>query len=249
MIRISHLTYTLPDGRDVLRDVSLTIPTGQTMGVMGLSGTGKTSLLKCVAGLVEPSAGEVWIGDRQMLGLPEREMNEIRMRIGYVFQYAALFDSMNVYDNVAFGPLRRHLKRGPELDSLVAEKLALVGMDGTQAMMPSELSGGMQKRVGLARALALNPDVLLYDEPTSGLDPITATVIDELIVEMRNTLHVTSLVVSHAVDSVFRIADVVTMLYDGEPIITGTPDEVRKSSDPRVRQFVEGRTTGPISVG
>lgn len=249
MIRICNLTYTVPGGRDVLSNVSLEVPVGKTMGVMGLSGTGKTSLLKCVAGLVQPSSGEIWIGDRQVVGLSEREMNVVRKQVGYVFQYAALFDSLNVYDNVAFGPLRRQMKRGPELDALVAEKLALVGMDGTQNMMPSELSGGMQKRVGLARALALNPSVLLYDEPTSGLDPITATVINELITEMRDRLHVTSLVVSHDVASVFRIADLVTMLYEGEAIVTGTPDEVQSSSDPRVRQFIEGRSSGPIVVG
>jgi phospholipid/cholesterol/gamma-HCH transport system ATP-binding protein len=249
MISIRNLTYTVPSGRDILVDVSLEVPAGKTMCVMGLSGTGKTSLLKCVAGLVTPSAGEVWIGDRQIVGLSEGELNNVRHDIGYVFQYAALFESMTVFENVAFGPLRQDGRRGPELDDLVAEKLALVGLDGTQNMMPEELSGGMQKRVGLARALAVNPRVLLYDEPTSGLDPVTATVIDELIIEMRDRLGVTSLVVSHAVSSVFRIADIITMLYDGAAIISGTPDEIRACDDPRVRQFVEGKSSGPIIIG
>ncbi|HEY3412629.1 MAG TPA: ATP-binding cassette domain-containing protein [Armatimonadota bacterium] len=248
MISIRNLTYSVPGGLEVLKNVSLEIPSGTTMCVMGLSGTGKTSLLKCVSGLVEASGGEVWIGDKQIVGLPERDLNEVRLSIGYVFQYAALFDSMTVFDNVAFGPLRRGMKHGGELDDLVAAKLSLVGMDGTQRMMPSQLSGGMQKRVGLARALASDPTVLLYDEPTSGLDPVTAAVIDELIVEMRDRLKVTSLVVSHNVSSVFRIADIVTMLHDGEVIISGTPDEVRGSTDGRVRQFIEGSPHGPIEV-
>lgn len=248
MIRIIDLTYSLPDGRDVLHKVSMEIPDGKTMCVMGLSGTGKTSLLKCVAGLVLPSAGEIWIGDKQIVGMPENALNEVRLGMGYVFQYAALFDSMSVYENVAFGPLRRGFKRGSELDDLVSEKLGLVGMEGARKLMPAELSGGMQKRVGLARALALNPAVLLYDEPTSGLDPVTATVIDELIVEMRDKLGVTSLVVSHAISSIFRVADTVTMLHEGEAIASGTPDEIRRSTDPRVKQFVEGRSDGPIDV-
>lgn len=248
MIRIENLTYTLPDGRSILRDISLVVPTGKTMGVMGLSGTGKTSLLKCVAGLVPAASGQIWVGEEQVVGLRERRMNEVRKDIGYVFQYAALFDSMTVFDNVAFGPLRRGVKRGPELKALVDEKLSIVGMEGTEKLYPSELSGGMQKRVGLARALALNPCILLYDEPTSGLDPITAALIDELIVEMRDRLGVTSLVVSHTVASVFRISDYVTMLYDGHVIITGSADEVRGSTDPRVRQFLEGRSVGPIVI-
>lgn len=248
MIEVQNLTYRVPGGREILRNISFTVPAGQTMSVMGLSGTGKTSLLKCIAGLLLPDAGHIRIDGRDVVGLSERDMNDVRQRIGYVFQYAALFDSLSVYDNVAFGPLRRGARRGPDLDNLVAEKLALVGMDGTQALYPAELSGGMQKRVGLARALALNPDVLLYDEPTSGLDPVTATVIDELIVSMRDRLGVTSLVVSHTIGSIFRISNLVTMLYGGEAIITGTPDEVRNTSDARVRQFVEGRSQGPIVV-
>ena len=248
MIKIEHLKFVVPGGRVILRDASLTVPTGKTLAVMGLSGTGKTSLLKCVAGLVPVTEGRIWIGDQQVVGLDEAEMNVVRERIGYVFQYAALFDSLTVYDNVSFGPLRRGMHRGAEMDALVAEKLAMVGMEGTERLYPAELSGGMQKRVGLARALALNPEVLLYDEPTSGLDPITAAVIDDLIIRMRDTLGVTSLVVSHTVESVFRISDLVTILYEGEIIVNGTPDELRNSSDPRVRQFVEGRTDGPIQL-
>lgn len=248
MIRIEHLTYIVSDGRVILDDITLAVPEGRTMAVMGMSGTGKTSLLKCIGGLVRPASGQIWIGDHQIVGLNEREMNTVRQRLGYVFQYAALFDSMTVYDNVAFGPRQQGMRPGAEMDRLVEEKLALVGMDGTQAMLPAQLSGGMQKRVGLARALALNPDVLLYDEPTSGLDPITAAVIDELVNHMRDTLGVTSIVVSHNIESIHRVADLVTMLYEGKVIATGTLEEVRACEDARVRQFLEGRSQGPIIV-
>lgn len=248
MIKIENLTYSVPGGRTILDGVSLTVPTGRTMAVMGLSGSGKTSLLKCVAGLAPVAGGRIWIGEDQVVGLDEKELNAVRRRIGYVFQYAALFDSMTVYDNVAFGPRRRGMPPGPEMDALVSERLQMVGLGGTENLFPAQLSGGMQKRVGLARALASNPDVLLYDEPTSGLDPITAAVIDDLIIQMRNRLEVTSLVVSHAVESIFRVADLVTMLYDGHAIFTGTPDEARSATDPRVRQFVEGSTDGPIQL-
>lgn len=248
MIKIENLTYIVPGGRVILNDVSLTVPTGKTMAVMGLSGSGKTSLLKCVAGLVPAASGRIWVGDEQVAGLDEAAMNSVRRRIGYVFQYAALFDSMTVYDNVAFGPRRRGLRPGPEMDALVRERLQMVGLDGTQDLYPAQLSGGMQKRVGLARALASNPDVLLYDEPTSGLDPITAAVIDDLIIQMRDRLDVTSLVVSHAVESIFRVADLITMLFEGRAIFTGTPDETRNATDPRVRQFIEGSTKGPIQL-
>lgn len=248
MIDIRDLTYIAPGGRTILERVSLNVPAGKTMAVMGLSGSGKTSLLKCIAGLVAPASGEVWLGDQQVVGLSEHAMNAVRQRIGYVFQYAALFDSLTVYDNVAFGLRQRRMRRGPEMNRIVEEKLALVGMDGTQAMYPSQLSGGMQKRVGLARALALDPDILLYDEPTSGLDPITSAVIDALVNNMRDRLGVTSITVSHDIRSISRVADYVTMLYDGRVIQTGPLDEVRLSSDERVRQFIEGRSEGPIEV-
>jgi phospholipid/cholesterol/gamma-HCH transport system ATP-binding protein len=248
VISIEGLTYAVPGGREVLRDVWLDVPEGKTVGVMGMSGTGKTSLLRCIAGLVQPVAGKIWIMGRQVVGLSEREWASVREHIGYVFQYAALFDSLTVFENVAFGPRRQGIRDTKELSRLVSEKLAMVGLDGTQSLYPSELSGGMKKRVGLARALALNPKLLLYDEPTSGLDPITAGVIDDLIAEMRDRLGVTSVVVSHDVDGVFRVSDVVAMLYEGRVIFTGTPDEARSTDNPYVRQFIEGQAKGPISV-
>jgi phospholipid/cholesterol/gamma-HCH transport system ATP-binding protein len=165
-----------------------------------------------------------------------------------VFQYAALFDSLNVYENVAFG-LRHHSDlTEAEIRRVVEEQLEAVGMLGTERQMPAELSGGMRKRIGLARALATNPEVLFYDEPTSGLDPVVATVIDELIMQVRDTHGVTSVVVSHTIPSIFRIADRIAMLYDGHFIAVGTPDEIRRCQDPVVRQFIEGRSQGPIQV-
>lgn len=248
MIRIEGLTYAVPGGRQVLRDVWLNVPEGKTVGVMGMSGTGKTSLLRCIAGLVQPVAGRIWLMGRQVVGLSEREWVSVREHIGYVFQYAALFDSLTVFENVAFGPRRQGIRDGKELSRLVSEKLSLVGLDGTQSLYPSELSGGMKKRVGLARALALNPRILLYDEPTSGLDPITAGVIDDLIAELRDRIGVTSVVVSHDVEGVFRVSDVVAMLYEGRVIFTGSPEQARSTDNPYVRQFIEGQAKGPISV-
>jgi phospholipid/cholesterol/gamma-HCH transport system ATP-binding protein len=218
------------------------------MAVMGMSGGGKTTFLKCCAGLSRPTAGEIYIGETEIVHLSESQLNSVRRRIGMVFQYAALFDSMDVYDNVAFG-LRHnsHLSEG-EIRHIVEEKLDAVGMPGTERLLPAELSGGMRKRIGLARALATNPEVLFYDEPTSGLDPVVATLIDELIVQVRDALGVTSVVVSHTIPSIFRISDRIAMLYGGHFIAVGSPEEIRKSSDPVVRQFIEGRSDGPIHV-
>lgn len=235
-------------GRTILDGVSLEIAPREIVAVMGMSGGGKTTFLKCCAGLVRPSGGEIFIGDTEMVRLSEGQLNSVRRRIGMVFQYAALFDSMNVYDNVSFGLRHNSHLSEHEIRKVVAEKLEAVGMAGTERQMPAELSGGMRKRIGLARALATNPDVLFYDEPTSGLDPIVATVIDELIVQVRDTLGVTSVVVSHTIASIFRIADRVAMLYDGRFVAVGTPAEIRQNRDPVVRQFIEGRAEGPIHV-
>ena len=215
---------------------------------MGLSGGGKTTFLKCCAGLIRPAGGEIYIGDTEIVRLGESQLNTVRRRIGMVFQYAALFDSMNVYENVAFG-LRHHSDlTEAEIRRVVEEKLEAVGMPGTERLMPAELSGGMRKRIGLARALATNPEVLFYDEPTSGLDPVVATLIDELIVHVRDTLGVTSIIVSHTIPSILRISDRIAMLYGGRFIAVGSPDEIRHTADPVVRQFIEGRSDGPIQV-
>jgi phospholipid/cholesterol/gamma-HCH transport system ATP-binding protein len=216
--------------------------------VMGMSGCGKTTLLHCIGALARPTKGEIWIDGTQIVGMAEGELNTVREQIGMVFQYAALFDSLTVFENVAFGLRRRRHLPEDEIKRIVADKLALAAVPGTENLFPAELSGGMAKRVGLARALALEPKILLYDEPTSGLDPVVATVIDEQIVRMRDEIGVTSIVVSHSVPSVMRISDKVAMLHDGEVKAFGTPVEIRNCADPLVQQFINGRSTGPIEV-
>jgi phospholipid/cholesterol/gamma-HCH transport system ATP-binding protein len=244
---VRDLQFAVPQ-RVILDRVSLEIEGGEIMAVMGLSGGGKTTFLKCCAGLTRPTAGEIYIGDTEIAGLNESQLNTVRRRLGMVFQYAALFDSMNVYENVAFG-LRHHSDLSEaEIRKVVEEKLDAVGMGGTERQLPNELSGGMRKRIGMARALAVNPDVLMYDEPTSGLDPVVASLIDELIVQVRDTHGVTSVVVSHTIPSIFRIADRIAMLYNGRFEAVGTPEEMRNTDNPVVRQFIEGRSDGPIQV-
>lgn len=245
-VRVEEITY-VAGGREILQRASLDVPGGQILALMGMSGMGKSTMLKCIAGLVKPVSGRIWIGDTDLVPLSESEMQPVRRRMGMVFQYAALFDSMTVYDNIAFG-VRKHRPKTPrkELDRLVEEKLRLVGLEGTGERMPAELSGGMQKRVGLARALAVEPSLLLYDEPTSGLDPIMARIIDDLIVGMKDRLGITSLVVSHNLESIWRTADRVAMIHEGRIIACGTPEEIRQNPDPAVRQFIEGRSDGPL---
>jgi phospholipid/cholesterol/gamma-HCH transport system ATP-binding protein len=224
-------------GKAVLDGVDLEVAPGQIAAVMGISGSGKTSLLKCLAGLQRPTSGEIRVGEAELTGLSEGELNEQRRRMGMVFQYAALFDSLSVYENVVFG-LRHHGRRPErELRELAAARLSAVGLEGVEELYPAELSGGMRKRVGLARALATEPEVVFYDEPTSGLDPVVARVIDDLIVDVRDRLGVTSVIVSHDVPNVLRISDRVALLHEGRIEQYGTPEEIRRT-DRRTR----GRT-------
>lgn len=246
-IEVCDLRYQI-DRKEVLRGIDLTVRPGEILCVMGMSGCGKTTLMHCIGGLTLPTSGEIWIGDSQIVGMKEDDLNRVRERMGMVFQYAALFDSLSVFENVAFGLRRRRKMSEAEISRAVAEKLALVGLPDTEALFPSQLSGGMAKRVGLARAIALAPEILLYDEPTSGLDPVVASVVDELIVQMRDKLRVTSIIVSHNLPSVFRIADKIAMLHDGQVLVYGTPDEVKASPDPIVQQFIQGQSHGPIEV-
>jgi phospholipid/cholesterol/gamma-HCH transport system ATP-binding protein len=248
LITLLGLSYRI-GGRTILRRLDLAVERGETVAVMGMSGVGKSTLLKCVAGLVRPTSGQVIIGSVDIARMPEGSLRNVRQIMGMVFQYAALFDSLTVFENVAFG-LRRHLRMGEaEIRDAVAERLSKVGLAGAEDLMPSELSGGMQKRVGLARALALDPQILLYDEPTSGLDPVTGAAIDELIIRMRDDLCVTSVIVSHDIASITRVADRVAMLHQGRIIAVGTPDEMRTSDNAIVRQFMEGNTEGPLKPG
>ena len=231
----------------VLDGLDLAVPKGKNTVVIGGSGTGKSVLIKCVVGLLRPDAGEIRIDGQDITRMDERELVRVRRKFGMLFQGAALFDSMDVGDNVAFA-LRR-LKMYPErqIREVVEEKLSMVGLRDIQHLMPSELSGGMKKRVGLARAIAAEPDILLYDEPTTGLDPIMADVINDLIVSLRETIGVTSITITHDMASAFKIADQIAMLYKGRIIEAGTPQEIRSTSNPVVAQFVEGRAHGPIT--
>lgn len=237
-ITVRNLSYEVPQKR-ILKDINLEIEAGEIVSVMGMSGSGKTTLLKLLTGLIKPTSGQILVGDVDIAQLSEAELDEVRLKMGLVFQYAALFDSLTIYDNIVFGVVRhrKRIKR-KELDELVRKLLAQVQLEGVEKRLPSELSGGMQKRVGLARALAMEPSIVFYDEPTSGLDPVTANTIDELIMDTRERMQVTSVMVSHHLPSIFRISDRVAMLHQGEIIIHDTPAKVQDSPDPIVQHFI-----------
>ncbi len=243
---VEGLTCAL-GGKIVLQEVSFTVRRGEIFGVMGLSGAGKSTLLRALMGLIKPQAGHIYIDGADITTMTEAELNRIRLRMGMSFQNAALFDSMNVFDNVAFG-LRRRGVPEEEVRQKVRYYLQVVDMEGAEHLMPAELSGGMKKRVAIARALSTEPELVLYDEPTSGLDPILATAIDQLIVKLRNEFGVSSIVVTHDVPHLFSYADRVMMLHEARAIAIGTPQDLRYSDNPFVRQFVTGSPEGPIKV-
>ncbi len=224
----------------VLRGVNLTIGRGHVAVIIGGSGAGKTTLLKLLIGLDKPSAGAIYIGGENIVPLNEHRMNEVRQKLGMVFQYSALLDSMNVFDNVAF-PLREHRKnmKPKEVRDRVLDKLNALGLHDVEKRYPSQLSGGMRKRVGLARALMLEPEAIFYDEPTSGLDPLTARLVDEMIVETRDRFGVTSVVISHDMAGALRIADGIHLMAKGRVVSSGTPREVVAGSHDLARQFLE----------
>ncbi|MBT3352977.1 MAG: ABC transporter ATP-binding protein [Nitrospinaceae bacterium] len=232
----------------VLRGVDLEIREGDITVIIGRSGEGKSVLLKHIIGLLRPDRGEVCIDGENISVLRGAELNRIRSKFGMLFQSAALFDSMTVGENVAF-PLKEHTQlSGAEIAERVSEKLHLVGLDGIEGRMPSQLSGGMQKRVGLARAIVREPEILLYDEPTTGLDPILSDSIDRLIVHMEQSIDITSVVISHDIKSALEYAHSVAMLHEGKIIAHGTPQEIMAEEDPIVRQFIAGTAEGPIQV-
>jgi phospholipid/cholesterol/gamma-HCH transport system ATP-binding protein len=225
---------------EVLRGVDLDLERGKTTVVIGESGTGKSVLLKTMLGLLRPDAGMVFVEGQQIDTLREKDLVDIRRSFGYLFQMGALFDSLTVAENIAF-PLAEHTKfTSEEIKRIVSEKLALVGLDGIQHKRPAELSGGQRKRVALARAIALDPKIILYDEPTTGLDPIRSDSINDLIIKLKNELAITSVVVTHDMTSAFKVADRILMLHRGHFIVDGTPDEIRNSTDLHVRRFITG---------
>jgi len=232
--------------KHVLRGVNLTIKKGESVVVIGGSGSGKSVLLKHIIGLLRPDKGTVIVDDHELPGLDEEHLNEVRKKFGMLFQSSALFDSMRVWENVGFGLIRHTRLTLSDIKEIAVQKLKMVGLVNVEDIMPSELSGGMRKRVGLARAIAMEPEILLYDEPTTGLDPIMADAINNLIVDMREKLNVTSIAITHDMKSAYKIADRIAMLYNGVIIGTGSSDEIRNTSDPVIKQFVTGSASGPI---
>lgn len=226
----------------VLDNVSLSIEKGKTTVVIGPSGCGKTVLLKHLIVLLRPTTGEVYLDDRRIDILSEKDLNEVRMRFGFLFQGGALFDSLSVFENIIF-PVRQHrkVKGWREVEELVKDKLSMVGLDGFQNYYPANLSGGQRKRVALARAIALNPEVLLYDEPTTGLDPIRSDVINELVLKLKRELGVTTVVVTHDMTSAYKIADRIIMLHSGKIVADGDADHIRNHPHPVVQQFINGQ--------
>lgn len=246
VISVKNVTKRFGE-RTILNGVSLDIYEGETLVVMGGSGCGKSTFLRHLIGSIRPDEGEVWMFGKDIAKASDEEMDETRKKFGMLFQSGALFDSMTVGENIAL-PLREHTKLDENIIHIVIKlKLDLVGLRGFENLMPSQLSGGMKKRVGLARAIAMDPKIVFYDEPTAGLDPVMTGVIDKLTMDLTKKLHITSVVVTHDMGSVFRIADRIVMLHQGNVLQIGTPDEIRHSKNPIVQQFISGGAEGPIS--
>ena len=245
MIKIVKLEKSFGT-KAVLCGVDLTIEKGETMVVIGQSGSGKSVLLKHLIGLLKPDAGEIYIDGVEITRLREDDLQRVTRRFGLLFQGAALFDSMTVAENVRFGLDRYTRLSGAEIDKTVSESLTMVGLRNVENLMPFELSGGMKKRVGLARAIAYRPEIMLYDEPSTGIDPIRADAINDLINKLKREMKVTSVVITHDMVSSYKIADKIAMLYGGRIIEVGTPEEIRNSANPVIQQFIHGQADGPI---
>lgn len=238
--------YKNLDNRPVLRGINLKIEKGETLVIIGRSGCGKSVLLKHIIGILQPDSGEILVDDVNIADLDEYRLNECRKKFGMLFQGAALFDSLTIRDNVAFG-LQEHLNiSDKEINHRVRDFLNMVGLEGIENKKPAELSGGMRKRVGLARAIAMNPEFILYDEPTTGIDPIMGDIINDLILKLHDQLKVTSIVVTHDMVSAYKIADRVAMMYKGKIVFVGSPEEIKELRDPIVQQFITGTAEGPI---
>jgi phospholipid/cholesterol/gamma-HCH transport system ATP-binding protein len=245
-LRDVHLEF---EEKKVLQGVSLLVEPLDRLVIMGQSGSGKSTILRLILGILKPSRGSVFFKQFEISRLQQRKLQQIRTQIGMVYQYSALLSSRSVRDNVAL-PLEELTRKGRrEIDEIVDEKLSLVGMLETRNQMPSELSGGMKKRVSLARALVMDPELILFDEPSAGLDPVISSVIDELIISLTEKSKVTSVIVTHEMDSAFRVATKMAMLYQGEIIEAGEPEQFKQSENPVVAQFLSGSTEGPILEG
>jgi len=237
------------EDKKVLDGVSLEVDPSQRLVIMGQSGSGKSTILRLILGILQPDAGSVFFKQFEVTRLKRRKLQQIRRQIGMVYQYSALLSSRNVRDNVALPLEELTEKSRSEIDKIIDQKLELVGMLDTKNLMPSELSGGMRKRISLARALVMEPELILFDEPTAGLDPVISSVIDELIIRLTEQQKVTSIIVTHEMGSAFRIGTRMAMLYQGKIIEAGDPNQFRQSSNPVVRQFLSGSTEGPILEG
>ncbi|NPA16846.1 ABC transporter ATP-binding protein [Persephonella sp.] len=233
--------------RTILKNISFDVKEGEIFVLMGGSGSGKSTTIKHIIGLLKPTEGQIIIDGTDITKLSERELIDFRKKMGYLFQEGALFDSLKVWENVGFYFLENTDMPKEQIYKLAQEKLALVGLKGIEELYPSELSGGMRKRVSLARAISTNPEIVLYDEPTSGLDPVTSAMIDNLIVDLRNNIGVTSIVVTHDLDSAFGIGDRIAMIHRGVIYAIGTPEEIKNNPDPIVQQFINRSAEGPIT--
>jgi len=245
-IELQNLTH-LVGGTPILDDINLAVERGEIVGIMGRSGTGKTTLLRLIMGLAKPTGGRIFIDGADITPLRESQLDRIRRTMGMVFQGAALFDSLTVAENVAFALVEHHLLPAEEIPDRVRELLNMVDMSGTESHLPAQLSGGMRKRIGIARALAQNPTIVLYDEPTAGLDPISAAAIDALIVRLKDQVGVTSIIVSHDVSSLRRVADRGAVLHRGRFLAVGPIAELERSPDAAVKQFLSGSPDGPMT--
>ncbi|MEI6437944.1 MAG: ATP-binding cassette domain-containing protein [Candidatus Omnitrophota bacterium] len=246
MIEIRDLYKTF-DRKQVLNGLNLSVRAGETKVIIGRSGAGKSVLLKCIVGIVQADNGSIKVGGEELMGLGQRDYNRVRSNIGLVFQGGALFDSLNVGENVSFFLDEHTLLTAAQKKERMMHALSLVGLTGIEELMPSSLSGGMRKRVSLARILCMEPKIILYDEPTSEVDPITADAINNIIIDMRDKLKVTSIVVTHDMSAAFKVGDSVAMFYHGQVIADGSPDVIRNSRHPVVRQFISGDAVGPIT--
>jgi len=247
MIRVKNVHKSFGDNK-VLRGVDLEIAEGETITIIGGSGCGKSVLLKHIVGLLKPEAGEIEVDGQEITRLGMEELAEVQKKFGMLFQGAALFDSLTVGENIAFGLRMLTDLEERKIKKRVSEKLSMVGLQGIEQLMPAELSGGMKKRVALARAIAMNPKYILYDEPSTGLDPIMADAINNLILDLQQKLKISSIAVTHDMVTAYKISDRIAMLYEGRIEETGTPEEIRETKNSVVRQFITGSSEGPIKM-